>query len=264
MKTKMQHVIAFVTGGTSGIGRAIVERIINQGGKAAILDRAVEGRKLAEELGANAIFCKVDVTSEEDVQQALTQVKEQFGGINVVINCAGIAIVHHPYDFETETAHPLEIYRKVMDVNALGTFNVTRLAAGVMAANMPDENQQRGLFINIVSIWAHDAPSCGVAYAASKAAVRGMTIPLARSFAPKGIRVVTIAPGYVDTPMAIERRRNEALHKITIAGLLTPKRMAFPDEIAHLAQCIIENPYINAVNMEISGGFHYIRTKEEI
>ncbi|XP_034950388.1 3-hydroxyacyl-CoA dehydrogenase type-2-like [Chelonus insularis] len=256
MDCNNQGSVAFVTGGSSGIGKAIVEKIAQQGGKAIIIDINEVGEELACNLGGNVIFIKADVTSEEDVTLALDEAKRRFGGINVVVNCAGIVEWGVPYDFEASKACPLEIYKRVMDVNALGTFNVSRLAAGMMATNVPDENQQRGVIINIASIMATDPREDMCAYAISKAAVKGMTLPLARCFATKGIRVVCLCPGFTATPM-LAGYPQEAIDQLMNSVNLSPKRLAKPEEIAHMVQCIIENPYINAETINISGGYHY-------
>lgn len=144
-----------------------------------------------------------------------------------------------PYDFNTRVvAHLLGIYKRMMDVNALGTFNVTRLAVGVMVENVPDNNHQRGVIINIASVMADDASPDFIAAGASKGAVLGMMIPFARAFADKGIRVVTISPGYISTAMT-KQEHNIVTNKCN----LFPKRCGNPEEVAHLMKTIIGNVY---------------------
>ncbi|CAG5074256.1 Similar to HSD17B10: 3-hydroxyacyl-CoA dehydrogenase type-2 (Homo sapiens) [Cotesia congregata] len=237
MEAKMKKVVAVVTGGSSGVGKSIVERIIRNEGRVIVIDIDEEkGQAVAKSLGSNVVFVKADVTSEKEVKEALAIAKNTFLKINVLINCAGIVKWGAPYDFERNAALSIESFQKVMDVNALGTFNVTRLVAGLMGENEPDENGERGVIINIGSVLAADGNVDFFAYSVSKATVVGMTIPLARAFADKAIRV----------------QLNEAMLKLN----LFPKRLGQPEEIAHLIQCVIENPFINAVNLTISGGFH--------
>ncbi|XP_008553355.1 3-hydroxyacyl-CoA dehydrogenase type-2-like [Microplitis demolitor] len=262
MDKKMKEVVAVVTGGSSGVGKSIVERIINNNGKVIVIDINEEkGEILAKTLGNNVLFIKADVTSENEIKQALDKIKEEkiFSGINVLINCAGIVEWGVPYDFDGNTPLPLENYKRVMDVNALGTFNITRLVINVMIENLPDANNQRGVIINIGSVMATDGREDLFAYCVSKAAVVGMTLPLARAVASKGIRVVTLSPGYVDTPMARTMGPIEKINQAMLELNLFPKRIGQPEEIAHVVQCIIENPFINAVNITVSGGYHYVK-----
>lgn len=254
----MKNTVALITGGGSGIGKAIATRIILHGGRVVIVDTNPDGSKDISNFSARAKYVVADVTSETDIKQALEFAKKSFGGINVVINAAGIAAHEDPYNFVTNKPHSLDLYKRLMDVNALGTFNVTILAAGLIAANPPDENNQRGVIINVSSILAYDPPGYFVAYSATKAAVSGMTLPLARAFAPKGIRVVAVAPGFIDTPMAaalkeVSKRQFGSVELVN----LSPKRQGSADEIAHMMQCIIENPFINAENIRVDGGYRY-------
>ncbi|KAH0551908.1 3-hydroxyacyl-CoA dehydrogenase type-2-like [Cotesia glomerata] len=257
MEAKMKKVVAVVTGGSSGVGKSIVERIIRNEGRVIVIDIDEEkGQAVAKSLGSNVVFVKADVTSEKEVKEALAIAKDKFLRINVLINCAGIVKWGAPYDFQRNAALSIESFQKVMDVNALGTFNVTRLVAGLMGENEPDENGERGMIINIGSVLAADGNVDFFAYSVSKATVVGMTIPLARAFADKAIRVVAVSPGYLDTPMTRNEFPIEKLNEAMLKLNLFPKRLGQPEEIAHLIQCVIENPFINAVNLTISGGFH--------
>ncbi|XP_043267875.1 3-hydroxyacyl-CoA dehydrogenase type-2-like isoform X2 [Venturia canescens] len=255
----MRNTIAFVTGGASGIGQAVVSRIINHGGRVMIVDIDHNGKQFAESLGHRAEFVLADVTSEVEITRALSEAEKKFGGINVVINAAAIATVEDPYDFENFKPHSLESYKRIMDVNVLGTFNVMRLAAGVLAKNVPDENNQRGVIVNIASILSFDAPGGMIAYGISKAAVAGMTLPMARAFASKGIRVAAVAPGFIDTPMASSLKALcDGIFAPLDVVMLSPKRMGQPDEIAHMIQTIIENPMINAQVIRVDGGYTFV------
>lgn len=138
---------------------------------------------------------------EKDVVDSIKCVKEKFGGVNVLINSAGVVGYETIIDHKTKKPHSIDMYRCIMDTNVWGLFNVTRLLAPLMAENKPDENKQRGVIINLSSMMAYDPPAGLVTYGASKAAVSGMTMPLARGLAMKGIRVLTICPGYIDSPM---------------------------------------------------------------
>ena len=186
--------IAVVAGGASGLGEACVRNLSCGGAKVAILDFAVErGQQLASSLGANVIFAKADVTSEESIQSAISRVVESFGGINTVINCAGVA---DPGKALTKKGPmPLSNFNRVIQINLVGTFNVIRLALEHMAKNTPNPGGERGVIINTASAAAFDGQVGQPAYSASKAGVVGMTLPLARECAEYGIRVMTIAPG---------------------------------------------------------------------
>jgi 3-hydroxyacyl-CoA dehydrogenase/3-hydroxy-2-methylbutyryl-CoA dehydrogenase len=163
------------------LGRAVVERFARAGSKVVIGDlKNSPGEELAQELGDNVTFVPMDVTSESDVNDALQAAKRKFGGLHVAVNCAGIAVAVKTYNFNKKTPHNLDAFAKVMNVNTNGTFNVIRLAAGLIGENEPDEHGQRGVIINTASVAAYDGQIGQAAYAASKAAVVGMTLPIAR------------------------------------------------------------------------------------
>uniref|UniRef100_A0A0C9REC8 Scu_1 protein n=1 Tax=Fopius arisanus TaxID=64838 RepID=A0A0C9REC8_9HYME len=201
MKTDVKNVVAFITGGASGIGKAVAEMIIAHGGQVVLADIDDEtGKAVVEEMGPNALYVHADVLSEDEIRKALQITQSEFGKINVLINSAAILGGEHFYDYATNTPHPLESCREIMEVNTIGVFNVMRLATSIMMEAPADEDEQRGVIINLSSIAGYGVTD-RIVYGASKAAVNAMTEPVARWLAPVGIRCVGIAPGVVDTPM---------------------------------------------------------------
>lgn len=247
---RIQDSIALVTGGASGLGEATVRNIIKNGGKAAILDLSEEkGTALAAELGENAVFFKTNVTSEEDVQRAIDSTIVQFGSINTVVNCAGIAVAEKTVG--RSRAHSFDNFKKVIEINLMGTFNVIRLAAAQMVNNRPNEEGERGVIINTASVAAFDGQIGQAAYSASKGGVVGMTLPIARDLAKSGIRVMTIAPGIIETPLfgSLSEQAKAALE----SQVPFPSRLGRPSEYAQLAQSIIENVMLNGETIRLDG-----------
>ncbi|GBC60232.1 3-hydroxyacyl-CoA dehydrogenase [Desulfonema ishimotonii] len=239
---------AIVTGGASGLGEACVRRFINDGAKAAILDfDETRGRQIASELGDAAIFCRTDVADEQSVQEAIRNTVTLLGNIRIVVNCAGIAPPKKV--FGKNGPMPIEDFDRVVRVNLIGTMNVIRLAAREMIGNAPNEDGERGVVINTASIAAFEGQIGQTAYAASKAGVVGMTLPLAREFADYGIRVVTIAPGLFETPMlaALPEKAKAALTEM----IPFPRRLGRSPEYARLAKHIIENPLLNGETIRL-------------
>jgi 3-hydroxyacyl-CoA dehydrogenase / 3-hydroxy-2-methylbutyryl-CoA dehydrogenase len=247
---RIQDSIALVTGGASGLGEATVRNIVKNGGKAAILDLSEEkGKNLAAELGENALFFKTNVTNEEEVENAIQGAIAQFGSINTVVNCAGIGIAEKTVS--RNKAHGYDSFKKVIEINLIGTFNVIRLAAENMVTNVENENGERGVIINTASVAAFDGQIGQAAYSASKGGVVGMTLPIARDLAKSGIRVVTIAPGLIDTPLfgSLSDSARAALEE----QVPFPSRLGFPSEYAQLTQTIIENSYLNGETIRLDG-----------
>lgn len=248
---KLNETVAVVTGGASGLGEACVRAVVAGGGKAAILDMNAErGEALAAELGDAAIFCSTDVTNEDSVTAALDACIAAHGAVTAAINCAGIGVAMKTLG--KEGPHPLDLYRKVIDVNLTGTFNVARLASEKMQANTPNEDGEKGVIIMTASVAAFDGQKGQPAYSASKGGVVGMTLPMARDLASYGVRVNTIAPGLFLTPMlmGLPDEAREALGRQP----LFPKRLGDPSEIAKLACTMIEMPYLNAEVVRLDGG----------
>ncbi len=243
---------AIVTGGASGLGEATVKRLTDAGANVAIFDLNEElGAKLAEQSGDRVIFQRVDVPDEESVANAISATMAKFDAIHICCNFAGIAAAAKTLG--RDGPHALDLYNKVIQVNLAGTFNVLRLAAEQMAKNEPfDEYGGRGAIINTASVAAYEGQIGQAAYSASKGGIVGMTVPVARDLASLGIRVNTIVPGLIATPIfnILEEKVIRALE----ASVLYPKRLGNPDEVARLAMFIIENDYINGECIRIDGG----------
>jgi NAD(P)-dependent dehydrogenase (short-subunit alcohol dehydrogenase family) len=245
-----KDVRAVVTGGASGLGLSTVRRIVAEGGRAAIMDRANSaGAEVAAELGKAVIFTPADVTSEEEVTAALDAAVKAFGSINACINCAGVGSAMKIAS--KHGAMPLEIFKKTIDVNLVGTFNVSRLAAVRMLQNDPNRDGERGCIVNTASVAAYDGQIGQIAYTASKAGVVGMTLVIARDLARDGIRCCTIAPGTFDTPMLALLPDEQ--RKALAANIPFPNRLGNPDEFGHLACHILANPYLNGETIRLDG-----------
>lgn len=239
-----------VTGGASGLGRAAAEAILAAGGNAVLLDVNPETGKAAEQaLGAQARFAQADVTSEEQVKAAADLAVSAFGNLYGVVNAAGIGPAAKVLG--RNGPHPLDLFEKTVRVNLVGTFNVIRLAAAVMAQNTPLETGERGVIINTASIAAFDGQIGQPAYAASKGGIVGLTLPVAREFAALGIRCVTIAPGIFDTPLLAALP--EAARVSLGQQVPFPSRLGRPAEYAALARHIIENEMLNGEVIRIDG-----------
>jgi NAD(P)-dependent dehydrogenase (short-subunit alcohol dehydrogenase family) len=247
---ELSNKVVFVTGGASGLGAACVRLLTQSGAKAAIADLNSElGTALATEIGPSALFVNTNVVEEESTQAALKAAVDHFGGLHVVINCAGIAIGERT--LSKKGPHSLASYTKVINVNLMGTFNVIRLAAAVMAENTPNEDGERGVIINTASVAAFEGQIGQAAYSASKSGIAGMTLPIARDLASYGIRVMTIAPGIFDTPMLAglpEPARISLGQQVPF-----PSRLGRPSEYAMLAKQIIENPMLNGEVIRLDG-----------
>lgn len=239
-----------VTGGASGLGRAVVEAIAAAGGRAVILDvNADTGKDAEQALGDAVRFAQADVTSEEQVKAAVDLAVATFGKLSGVVNAAGIGPAAKVLG--KNGPHALDLFEKTIRINLVGTFNVIRLAAAAMAPNTPEANGERGVIINTASIAAFDGQIGQPAYAASKGGIVGMTLPIAREFAALGIRVVTIAPGIFDTPLLAALP--EAARVSLGQQVPFPSRLGHPREYAALAQHIIENEMLNGEVIRLDG-----------
>src|SRR6188508_1269034 len=239
-----------VTGGASGLGRASAETILAAGGNVVLLDVNAETGKAAEQaLGAKAKFAQADVSSEDQVKAAVDLAVSTFGGLHGAVNAAGIGPAAKVLG--RNGPHPLDLFEKTLRINVVGTFNVIRLAAAVIAQNQPEASGERGVIVNTASIAAFDGQIGQPAYAASKGGIVGMTLPIAREFAPLGIRVVTIAPGIFDTPMlgTLPEDKRAAL----AADVVFPKRLGRPAEYGALVRHILENEMLNGEVIRIDG-----------
>ncbi|MBN7794990.1 3-hydroxyacyl-CoA dehydrogenase [Parahaliea mediterranea] len=248
---ELKDKVAVITGGASGLGEATVRRYCAQGARVAIFDMNEErGRAIAEELGESVIYCNVNVCDEASVSAGIETTLTAFGAIHLCSNYAGVADAAKTVG--RNGAFPLELFQKVININLLGTFNVLRLVAEVMSRQEPvTEDGTRGVIINTASVAAFEGQMGQAAYSASKGGIVGMTLPVARDLAAYGIRVNTIAPGLIHTPMC------DSLPAETVAALSDnvpfPSRLGKPDEIARLAQSIVENEYINGEVIRCDG-----------
>ena len=242
---------AVVTGGASGLGRATAERLLAAGAAVALLDRpASPGADIAKTMGQRATFTPADVTNAEEVSAALQTAGERLGGVNVLVNCAGIGTAMKT--FGRSGPAKLEEFTRVVQVNLIGTFNCIRLAAALMAKNAPGADGERGVVINTASVAAFDGQIGQAAYSASKGGIVGMTLPIARDLAELGIRVVTIAPGIFDTPLlaTLPDPVRVSLGK----QVPFPSRLGRPPEFAALARHIVENEMLNGETIRLDGG----------
>jgi 3-hydroxyacyl-CoA dehydrogenase/3-hydroxy-2-methylbutyryl-CoA dehydrogenase len=244
--------VAIVTGGASGLGEGTVRAYVAKGGKVAIFDMNVErGNTIVAELGEDSVsFHNVNVADEVSVGTAIAEVMAKFGAIHICNNYAGIGSAVKT--LSKKGAFPLDGYKNIINVNLVGTFNVARLAAEQMAKNEPYEGANaRGVIINTASVAAFEGQVGQVAYSASKGGVVAMTLPMARDLASYGIRVNTIVPGLIHTPLF--ESIPEAAYKSLENSVVNPQRLGRPEEIAHLSVMIAENEYMNGESIRLDG-----------
>lgn len=245
---------AIVTGGASGLGEATVRLLAKNGVNVVILDLNDErGNALADELGKTVRFHRTNVTDEADVQAGINLAVETFGGLQINVNCAGVAEARKTLGKVDGVygAHSLAVFHKVISINLIGTFNVIRLAALAMEDNEPNAEGERGVIINTASVAAYDGQMGQAAYSASKGGIVGMTLPIARDLARSGIRLMTIAPGLFETPLLAalpEEARLSLGQQVPF-----PSRLGRPGEYAMLVKSIIENPMLNGEVIRLDG-----------
>jgi NAD(P)-dependent dehydrogenase (short-subunit alcohol dehydrogenase family) len=241
---------AVVTGGASGLGNAVARHVVARGGRVAMLDVSEEaGRTSATELGPSASFFRCDVTSESEVNAAMNAARERMGSITLLVNCAGVVGAGRMLGKSGPMAG--EFFTKVIHINLIGTFLADKAAAAIMQANTPNEEGERGVLIHTSSVAAFEGQIGQVAYSATKAAVMGMTLPIARELAMFGIRCVSIAPGIFRTPMmdAMPPELQQSLGK----QVPFPSRLGKPAEYAQLVAAIVENPMLNGETIRLDG-----------
>jgi NAD(P)-dependent dehydrogenase (short-subunit alcohol dehydrogenase family) len=239
-----------VTGGASGLGAATARRLAAAGANVLISDvNSDAGRKFAGEIGPRALFAPADVTDEAQVAEAIAAARDRFGALHGAVNCAGVAPGERILG--RGGPHRLDSFRRAVDINLTGTFNVLRLAAQAMADNEPDGEGERGIIINTASVAAFEGQVGQAAYSASKAAVAGLTLPAARELARWGIRVMAIAPGVFETPMVAAF--TPELKQSLAAQVPFPPRLGRPEEYAALVEHIIANPYLNGEVIRLDG-----------
>jgi NAD(P)-dependent dehydrogenase (short-subunit alcohol dehydrogenase family) len=252
---ELQGRSALVTGGAGGLGAATVRHLVDIGVKVAIFDRdATRGSALADELGGAAVVVAGDVNDDADVAAAIAAARSS-GTFSLVVNVAGGATGAGRLVGRGNTPHDKAVFTDTMAMNAFGTFNVTRLAAVAMADNEPDGDGQRGVVVNTASIAGIEGQTGQIAYAAAKAAILGMTLPMARDLAPMGIRVCAIAPGTMGTPLMLGV--NDELKSKLEENIIFPKRMGKPAEFALLVESIARNPYLNGENIRLDGALRF-------
>ncbi len=247
---RIQGGVFLVTGGASGLGAGTARFLAAKGARQILADlNADAGRALAAELGANAHFVTTNVSDEDSGRVAVQQAIATFGRLDGLINCAGI--VHGEKVVGKDGVHSLDAFRRVIEINLVGTFNMTRLAAQAMANNEPNASGERGVIINTASVAAFDGQLGQAAYAASKGGIVAMTLPIARELARSGIRMMTVAPGIMETPMLLGMAPEvqDALGKM----VPFPSRLGKPEEFAALAAHIVENAYLNGEVIRLDG-----------
>lgn len=244
---EIKNRVFIITGGASGLGAATARMIVDNGGKVVLADVQIDaGEKLAAELHGK--FVKCDVTSEAD-GLAVVAAAESMGQLGGLINCAGVAPAVKTVG--KDGPHPLEVFQRVININLVGTFNMSRLAAAAMGNGEANAGGERGVIINTASVAAYDGQIGQAAYGSSKAGVVGLTLPMARDLARSGIRVMTIAPGIFETPMLLTMPQDvqDALGKM----VPFPSRLGKPAEYAQLAKSIIENAMLNGETIRLDG-----------
>jgi NAD(P)-dependent dehydrogenase (short-subunit alcohol dehydrogenase family) len=247
---------AIVTGGASGIGEASVRLLAKAGAKVVIADlerQADVGNALAKEVGG--AFCPVDVTNTDDIINAVEMAKSM-GPLRVLVNSAGIGWAQRTIgkDGSYESAANLDAFKKVIAVNLIGTFDAIRIAATAMSQTEPLEDGERGAIVNIASVAAFDGQIGQNAYSASKGGVVGMTLPVARDLAAVGVRVNTVAPGLIDTPIYGTGEASEAFKANLQKGVLFPQRLGQPEQLASMVLECVTNSYMNAETIRVDGG----------
>jgi len=247
---QIKNRVFIVTGGGSGLGAAVARTLVADGAQVVVADISrAAGEAIAAERGENLRFVPTDVASEADGKAAVQLALDSFGHLHGLVNCAGVAPGEKVLG--RDGPHRLESFARAVGVNLIGTFNMIRLAADAIVREMPGEDGERGVIVNTASIAAYDGQIGQIAYSASKGGVVGLTLPAARDLSSVGVRVCTIAPGLVDTPMLAglpaEARQNLA------AGIPFPKRLAQPADYAQLALGIIEHGYLNGEVIRMDG-----------
>ncbi|UOE19341.1 SDR family oxidoreductase [Thermobifida halotolerans] len=250
---ELNGVAAVVSGGASGLGEATVRELTSAGATVVIADlNAERGEALAEEVGG--VFVRTDVSDEEQVQAAVRAAVDTGRPLRAAVSCAGIGWASRTVARDG-TPHDLASYRKVIDVNLIGTFNLVRLAAAAMARTEPvNEDGERGAIVNTASLAGIEGQIGQIAYSSSKGGIIGMTVPAARDLAAIGVRVNTIAPGILDTPIYGQGPDAEAFKERLAAPVPFPKRLGTPAEFARLVRALLEISYVNAEVVRIDGG----------
>ena len=245
---------AVVTGGASGIGAAAARQLAAKGAKVVVADLQEDaGDAVADQIGG--AFCKVDVTNTDDIINAV-EMATSMGPLKALVNSAGIGWAQRTVgkDGSYDSAANLEAFQRVININLIGTFDCIRLGATAMSRNEPDEFGERGAICNLASVAAFDGQIGQASYSASKGGVVGMTLPITRDLAAVGVRVNTVAPGLIDTPIYGEGEASEQFKANLQRGVLFPQRLGSPDELASMVVECITNSYMNAETIRVDGG----------
>src|SRR5262252_3603179 len=245
---QIKNSVFLVTGGASGLGAATARMAAENGAKVVIADLQADlGEKLAKDIGGR--FIRTDVTSEADGKAAVALALKEFGGLHVLVNCAGIGVAERTLG--KDAPHDLQRFIRVISINLIGTFNMIRLAADAMAKASPNASGERGVIVNTASVAAYDGQIGQAAYSASKGGIVGMTLPIARDLSRSGIRVCTIAPGIFETPLlaALPKEAQESLGK----QVPFPSRLGRPAEFAQMVRSIVEIEMLNAETIRLDG-----------
>jgi len=245
---------ALVTGAASGLGAAVARRLAGLGAHVVVADvQSEKGKALAAEIGG--VFVHVDVTVTEQLRDAV-DVAVGLGPLRALVNSAGIGPAQRTIgrDGEYSSAHDLDMYKRVIAINLVGTFDAVRLASTAMSHNVPDADGERGAIVNLASVAAFDGQIGQAAYASSKGGIVGMTLPVARDLSAVGIRLNTVAPGLIDTPIYGEGEKAEEFKAKLGESVLFPKRLGVPDELARMVVECLTNPYMNGETVRIDGG----------
>ena len=245
---------AVVTGGASGIGAAAARQLAAKGAKVVVADLQEDaGNTVADQIGG--AFCKVDVTNTDDIINAV-EMATSMGPLKALVNSAGIGWAQRTVgkDGSYDSAANLEAFQRVININLIGTFDCIRLGATAMSRNEPDEFGERGAICNLASVAAFDGQIGQASYSASKGGVVGMTLPIARDLAAVGVRVNTVAPGLIDTPIYGEGEASDQFKANLQRGVLFPQRLGSPDELASMVVECITNSYMNAETIRVDGG----------
>lgn len=254
-EVELQGRSAIVTGGAGGLGSATVRRLAELGMSVVVFDRdEARAQDLAGELGGKVVAAAGDTNDDGDVALAIESARG-LGTLSVLINVAGGGVGGGRTVGRDGTPHNKDSFVKTMEMNAFGTFNMTRLVAAAMAQNEPDANGQRGVVVNTASIAGIEGQTGQLAYGSAKAAILGMTLPMARDLAPIGVRVCAIAPGTMGTPimLSVSDQIRENLER----DIIFPRRMGRPEEFALLVESIVRNPYLNGENIRLDGALRF-------
>ena len=249
---KVEGSVGLVTGGASGLGEGVVRSLLDRGGRVAVLDQNLEGTgTLADQFGDSVSSHQCDVTDTAQVEKSVSAAVEIHGRLDLLVSCAGISFGKRMISRDGEP-HSLDHFKRHIDINLVGLFDVVRHVAVVMARNEPSEDGERGLIINLASIAAFEGQIGQAAYAASKAGVIGLTSPLARDLGLHGMRVLSICPGTMDTPML--DTLDQATIESIVSGNVFPKRLGRPEDVGNLVVHCMENTFLNGETIRLDAG----------